>query len=48
MKVQGFEGGTLDRADQVRTNPARLAQALADPGAIWPGPAFLAARAFSS
>jgi NAD+ diphosphatase len=33
MKVQGFEGGTLDRADQVRTNPARLAQALADPGA---------------
>lgn len=32
MKV-GFAGGTLDRADQVRTNPALLAEALADPRA---------------
>lgn len=29
----GFVGGVLDRADQVRTDPARLAEALADPRA---------------
>lgn len=29
----GFTGGTLDRADRVRHEPERLAEALADPGA---------------
>lgn len=31
--LPGFVGGTLDRVDHVRTNPALLAQAFADPAA---------------
>ncbi|WP_413818529.1 NAD(+) diphosphatase [Sphingobium sp.] len=31
MKRPGFVGGTLDRADHVRSNPALVAQAFADP-----------------
>ena len=33
MKAAGFTGGTLDRADPVRTDPTRFAAALAHPGA---------------
>lgn len=33
MKAPGFTGGTLDRADRVRHDPALLAAALADPAA---------------
>ena len=33
MRLPGFVGGTLDRVDQVRTDPARVAQAFADPRA---------------
>ena len=31
--LPGFVGGTLDRVDHVRTNPALLAEAFADPSA---------------
>lgn len=33
MTMPGFVGGTLDRADQIRTSPERLAEAFASPAA---------------
>lgn len=32
-KLPGFAGGTIDRVDHIRTNPAKLAEAFADPAA---------------